>query len=58
MFSNWFNLVGIYTNFWNIAIVKARSEQAITSKNDLQLRTNITKTNYQLLNKLGVLEPV
>ncbi|CAB1054674.1 PolC-type DNA polymerase III [Spiroplasma endosymbiont of Danaus chrysippus] len=38
------------------SIVKARSEQAITSKNDLQLRTNITKTNYQLLNELGVLE--
>lgn len=38
------------------SIVKARNEQAITSKNDLQLRTNITKTNYQLLNELGVLE--
>lgn len=38
------------------SIIKARSEKLITSKTDLQLRTGLTKTNYQLLLTLGVLE--
>ncbi|WP_342277095.1 PolC-type DNA polymerase III [Spiroplasma endosymbiont of Nebria brevicollis] len=38
------------------SIINARNEKPITSKNDLQLRTGLTKTNYQLLLTIGVLE--
>ncbi|WP_308149749.1 PolC-type DNA polymerase III [Spiroplasma sp. AdecLV25b] len=38
------------------SIINARNEKPIASKNDLQLRTGLTKTNYQLLLTLGVLE--
>lgn len=38
------------------SIIVARNEKVITSKTDLQLRTGLTKTNYQLLLTLGVLD--
>lgn len=38
------------------SIITARNEKVITSKTDLQSRTGLTKTNYQLLSTLGVLD--